>query len=119
MLRILLVCSGGMSTSFLAKRIQDVADKKGVKAKVSAVGDSANIIAIGDSDSFIASKKADIVLLAPQVRYLEKNMKDRVHNLIPVSVIDMSAYGMMNGEIVLRDALKTIEEFNLKTINKD
>ena len=103
MINILLVCSAGMSTSMLVKRMQEAADKKGLET---------NIWAVGDSDSVDEIKKADIVLLGPQVRYLESKMKDRVNNKIPVSVIDMRVYGTMNGEKALESAEKTLEEFN-------
>lgn len=103
MINILLVCSAGMSTSMLVKKMQEAADKKGLEA---------NIWAVGDSDSQEESKKADIVLLGPQVRYLEAKMKERVDNKIPVAVIDMMVYGTMNGEKALDNALEFQEKFN-------
>ncbi len=63
------------------------------------------IWAVGDSESVEEVKKADIVLLGPQVRYLEKKMNERVKNEKPVLVIDMMAYGTMNGAKVLDQAL--------------
>ncbi len=102
MLNILLVCSAGMSTSMLVKRMQESAAAKGIEA---------NIWSVGDADSQDATKKADIVLLGPQVRFLEKKMRDRVDNKVPVAVIDMRVYGSMNGEKALESALKTLEDF--------
>lgn len=101
MYNILLVCSAGMSTSMLVKKMQDAAGAKGVEA---------TIWAVGDSDSTEEVKKADIVLLGPQVRYLEKKMKEKVNDRIPVAVIDMMAYGTMNGEKVLDQALAKLSE---------
>lgn len=100
MYKILLVCSAGMSTSLLVTKMQKAADEQGIDAKVWAVG---------DAESTEAAKDADIVLLGPQVRYLEKQMKERVNNEKPVAVIDMVAYGTMNGEKVLADALKILD----------
>lgn len=105
MINILLVCSAGMSTSMLVKRMKESADKKGIEA---------NIWSVGDADSVDATKKADIVLLGPQVRYLEKTMNERVKHEIPVSVIDMRVYGSMNGEAALESALQLLEEFKKK-----
>ncbi|EXG84849.1 MULTISPECIES: PTS sugar transporter subunit IIB [Lacrimispora] len=96
MYHILLVCSAGMSTSMLVKKMQDAASEKGVEA---------TIWAVGDSESVEEVKKADIILLGPQVRYLEKKMNERVKNEKPVLVIDMMAYGTMNGAKVLDQAL--------------
>ncbi|NBI07208.1 PTS sugar transporter subunit IIB [Senegalia massiliensis] len=103
MINILLVCSAGMSTSMLVKKMQEAADKKNIEA---------NVWAVGDAESQEESKKADIILLGPQVRYLEAKMKERVDNKKPVSVIDMLVYGTMNGEKALDNALKDYEKFN-------
>lgn len=100
MYNILLVCSAGMSTSMLVKKMQDVAAEKGIEAKIWAVG---------DADSAEESKQADIVLLGPQVRYLEKKMNERVNHEKPVMVIDMAAYGTMNGAKVLDQAIAKLE----------
>lgn len=102
MVNILLVCSAGMSTSMLVKRMQEDAAEKGIEA---------NIIAVGDAESGEHLNTSDIVMLGPQVRYLASNMEERVAGRIPVSVIDMQAYGMMNGAKVLADALTIIEDF--------
>lgn len=101
-MNILLVCSAGMSTSMLVKKMQEAAENKGLEA---------NIWAVGDSESQEESKKADIVLLGPQVKYLESKMKERVNNEKPVSVIDMRVYGTMNGAKALDNALEVYEKF--------
>lgn len=101
-MNILLVCSAGMSTSMLVKKMQEAAENKGLEA---------NIWAVGDSESQEESKKADIVLLGPQVKYLESKMKERVNNEKPVSVIDMRVYGSMNGAKALDNALEVYEKF--------
>lgn len=103
MINILLVCSAGMSTSMLVKKMQDAAASKDVEA---------TIWAVGDAESTSEAAKADIVLLGPQVRFLESKMKDRVNNEKPVMVIDMASYGSMNGDKVLTNALETLEKFH-------
>ena len=103
MVNILLVCSAGMSTSMLVKKMEAAAAEKNVEA---------NIWAVGDAESTAESKKADIVLLGPQVRYLLKKMEERVEHAKPVSVIDMASYGTMNGAKVLEDAIAKLEEYH-------
>ncbi|WP_130805913.1 PTS sugar transporter subunit IIB [Senegalia massiliensis] len=103
MINILLVCSAGMSTSVLVKKMQESADQKNIEAKVWAVG---------DAESQEESKKADIILLGPQVRYLESKIKQQVDNKKPVAVIDMLVYGTMNGEKALDNALEVYNNFN-------
>ena len=47
-----------------------------------------------------------VVLLGPQVRYLEADFKNKLEGTnIPLAVIDMTAYGMMNGPKVLQQAI--------------
>lgn len=99
MVNILLVCSAGMSTSMLVRKMQDAAAAKGVEA---------TIWAVGDAESAEQSKKADVVLLGPQVRFLQKKMKERVNDEKPVLVIDMAAYGSMDGSKVLDQALAAL-----------
>lgn len=101
MSNILLVCSAGMSTSVLVKKMEEAAASKGIEATIWAVGDA-------DSENEIV--KADIICLGPQVRYLESQMKARVNNEKPVMVIDMRDYGAMNGSSVLDTALAMLEK---------
>ncbi len=100
-MKILLVCCAGMSTSMLVKKMQDVADAKGIEAEIWAVGDAA-------AKENVAL--ADVVLLGPQVRYLLQKTKDMVNNEKPVECIDMRDYGSMNGENVLNTAIKLLEK---------
>jgi PTS system cellobiose-specific IIB component len=96
MKNILLVCSAGMSTSALVKRMEDAAKQKGVDVKIWAVG---------ASDAENEAKTADVVMLGPQASYLLNDMKNKVNNEKPVAVIDMLSYGRMDGNRVLNDAL--------------
>lgn len=91
---ILLVCSAGMSTSLMVNKMKEAAKEKGVEAEIWAVADAeaANNIA-----------QADILMLGPQVRFLEKKMKELAGKK-PVVVIDMRAYGRMDGRAVLQQA---------------
>lgn len=98
MVKILLVCSAGMSTSLMVNKMKESAAKKGIEAEIWAVADAEASNNIG---------KADIMMLGPQVRFLESKMK-KIAEPKPVTVIDMQAYGMMNGEKVLEQALKIL-----------
>ena len=49
--------------------------------------------------------KADIILLGPQVRYLKSRIEERAEGK-PVEVIDMMAYGTMDGKKVYNDIKK-------------
>ncbi len=95
MVNILLVCSAGMSTSAVVKKMQKAAEEKGIEA---------TIWAVGEAQSKDEIPKSDIILLGPQVRFLEKKMKDRAGGK-PVMVIDMAAYGRLDGAKILDTAL--------------
>lgn len=102
MINILLVCSAGMSTSMLVERMQQVAKTRDIEAEIKAVG-SAEI----DEES----KKADVILLGPQVRFQLKNIQATVNNEKPVTVIDSQIYGLMDGEKALDLAISQVENF--------
>jgi len=55
---------------------------------------------------------ADVALLGPQVAYTLENSRvicDKKN--VPVGVIPMADYGLMNGDGVLKFALKLIEDY--------
>lgn len=100
---IMLVCAAGMSTSMLVSKMEKAAEADGVETDIFAV--SAN-----EADSYLASKPVDVLLLGPQVKFLKKQMESKVADKsIPVEVIDMRDYGMMNGKSVLDRALALSE----------
>lgn len=98
MTNILLICSGGMSTSMLAERMIAAAKAKGVEAKIWAVGEQAADANVGE---------ADVVLVGPQMRFKVSELKAAYPGK-PIDAIDMRDYGMMNGEVVLDKALALI-----------
>jgi len=104
MKKIMLVCAAGMSTSLLVTKME-VAAKE--------AGDEIEIFALPISDGEKKLEEVDCVLLGPQVRFqkaqIEKLIAEKNLNL-PVDVINMKDYGMMNG--------KAVYEFALKLMNK-
>lgn len=100
---ILLVCSAGMSTSLLVTKMQKAAAEQNVESDISAVSAS-------EVDQTLAKKDIDVLLLGPQVRYMKPQFdKKMAGKNIPVDTIDMKDYGMMNGENVLAQAIKLID----------
>lgn len=99
MVKIVLLCSGGMSTSLLANKMNEYADSIGFEAKVSAHG-IAQALQYGSD--------ADLILIAPQSRFNLSTVKKQLPNKL-VDIIDMRAYGMMDGKAVMTSALKILE----------
>ena len=95
---IMLVCSAGMSTSLLVTKMQKAAEDKGVEVDIFAVSAS-------EADQHIESKNVDVLLLGPQVRFMKTQFEQKLAPKgIPLDIINMADYGMMNGEKVLAQA---------------
>ncbi|WEV40231.1 PTS sugar transporter subunit IIB [Lactobacillus sp. ESL0684] len=100
---IMLNCAAGMSTSLLVTKMQEAAKNQGLDVKIFACPAS-------EATQHLEQEPIDCLLLGPQVRYMEADFKDKVKGAgrdgkdVPLGVIDMQAYGMMNGEKVLKQA---------------
>ncbi|MGN0144903.1 MAG: PTS sugar transporter subunit IIB [Clostridium sp.] len=102
MVRIKLFCASGMSTSVLVNKMKDAAKAKGVEADIAAFPES-------QMDKHLETM--DVALLGPQVGYRLSNAKALCDPKgIPVEVIPMVDYGMMNGAKVLDLALGLIKK---------
>ena len=102
MKQILLVCSAGMSTSLLVTKMEGAAKDAGYDAK---------IFALPFSDAPRVLEDVDVILLGPQVRFNLGKIKEeatKVNPGLPVDVIDMKDYGLMNGANVLKKALEIV-----------
>lgn len=99
-MNILLLCSAGMSTSLLVNRMYDAAKTKNIDLHIEA-HPASQVLSYGDG--------ADVILLAPQVRFELKNIKKKFPNK-PVELIGMQEYGMMNGEKVIDLAVKLLNK---------
>ena len=95
MKKILLVCSAGMSTSLLVNKMKDAAKECGEE------------VAIAECSSLI--NEVDIVLLGPQVRFQKPQVEKLTNGNIPVEVIDMRQYGVMDGKGILESTLSKIK----------
>lgn len=94
MKKILLVCSAGMSTSMLVKKMQTAAEGRSLNVEILAVAESE---AKNHTD-------AGVVLLGPQVRFIKAKVQALMTGK-PVEVINSVDYGTLNGEKVLDAAL--------------
>lgn len=100
---IMLACSAGMSTSLLVSKMQAAAKADGVDYKIFAT-------AASDIDHQLGSDtKPDVLLLGPQIGYMANDIKKKTDQVgIPMAMINMQDYGMMNGEAVLTNAEKLL-----------
>lgn len=100
-INILIVCNAGLSTSLLIEKVE----KAGAVQSIEVIAEAQPV---DDVKSHVADR--DVILLGPQVRYKQKQINTLVEGKIPVSVIDMSAYGTMDGEKILNQAISLIEQ---------
>ena len=100
---IMLVCSAGMSTSLLVTKMEKAAEARGIDAEIFAVSAS-------EADSNLESKNIDVMLLGTQVRFMKAQFEPKVAAKgIPLDIINMQDYGMMNGDKVLDQALSMMK----------
>lgn len=101
---IMLACAAGMSTSLMVQKIQEAAAKEGKTYDVFAKSTA-------DVESQLNSDKVpNVVLLGPQVSYLKDDIKAKTDAKgIPMDVMNMMDYGMMNGANILKQAEELME----------
>lgn len=103
MKKVYLFCAAGMSTSMLAQKMQDSANSYKLPIEVSAHPHN-QLVEIVKRDN------PDCILLGPQVKYLLAETKSLVAEFNkPVDVISAQDYGVMDGEKVLKQAVKLIK----------
>ena len=98
MTRIGLFCSAGMSTSMLVTKMLKEAQAQGLEVEINAYPEA-------ELEKMVDS--IDVALLGPQVKFLLAKAQGICGpKSVPVEVINMMDYGMMNGANVLAHALK-------------
>ena len=102
MIKIMLVCGAGMSTSLLVLRMEEEAKKRGLECEIGATSE-------GLAADEYSQRSPQCILVGPQIRYLLAKIRDQhAKGEVPVEMIDMRTYGMMDGKKVLEQALKLI-----------
>lgn len=101
MKKILLVCNAGMSTSLLVTNMMKYAKSIDLDVDIKAVP-------LTEGEKIMTDW--DIVMLGPQVRHTLNNLVAKSNGKVPIKVIEMRDYGLMNGENVVKAALAAIEE---------
>lgn len=99
MVKILLCCSAGMSTSLLVTKMKKSAEERKIDSK---------IWAISIDEITRITENPDVILLGPQIKYHRQEIEEQITN-IPIDVIPMVDYGTLNGEKVLDLALNLIK----------
>ena len=100
MIRVLIVCSWGMSTSLLVDSMLAAAQERGCELSVEA-------LSAGEYAERVDA--CDIVLIAPQIRHLRKSIEKLASSVgKPVALIEPFHYATMNGQAVLEQVLSLL-----------
>lgn len=100
MVKILLCCSAGMSTSMVVQKMEKYAQQADLQAE---------ILAVSLEEFRDTLPRFDCCLLGPQIKYKLAEFKQVASEFnIPVDVINPMDYGMLNGEKIFKSALSLI-----------
>src|SRR5699024_10615724 len=101
-MRIILICSAGLSTTMLINKMHESAKERGISADIKVIPEYERITEHREG--------LNVVLIGPQVRFLEKKLRDILEpEGVKVDVIDQMAYGLMQGDKVLDQAVALYE----------
>ncbi|SFE22433.1 PTS system, cellobiose-specific IIB component [Lentibacillus persicus] len=96
--KVIILCSWGATSSQLAKKVQEAAEKRGLDVEA---------FAGGTGEFKEKASQYDVALLEPQVRHLKKEVsKVADEHDIPMELVDQRAFALMDGEKVLDQILK-------------
>jgi len=96
-MKILLVCSAGMSTSLLVEAMRRAASEQGIEAEIGS-GSAEQLPDLLPS--------ASAVLVAPQIRHRFPRIAQACAAAgVPVALLDQRAYGLVDGAAALAQAL--------------
>ncbi len=103
MKRFYLFCNAGMSTSLLASKMQKTADAHELPIEIKAFSDA-------QMNDIVTEFNPEVILLGPQVKHLYEKVNERYGQDRVVTVIDSTDYGNVDGERVLKKAMKLYKE---------
>lgn len=104
MIKVILACMAGMSTNVMRGKIEETAKLNNVEMVVKAIG-------MDDLDRYVC--ECNIILLGPQVKYNEGNVRKLIakkNPSIPLMVIDSTDFGMMRGDIVYKKMMQLLDK---------
>jgi len=100
MIRVLIVCSWGMSTSLLVDSMLEAAAERNCDLRIEALSAGEYVARVDE---------CDVVLIAPQIRHLRKSIEKLAAAAgKPVAMIEPFHYATMNGRAVLEQVLRLL-----------
>lgn len=99
-MKVLMVCSGGMSSAIVVKAIKQEADKQGFPLEIKAVG-------TGEFEDELKSGGYDLAIVAPQVKHRMSVFEEAAKEVnVPVELIVPMGYTPIGAPKVLQQIKK-------------
>lgn len=96
-MKVLMVCSGGMSSAIVVKAVKAEADRQKFNLEINAVGTS-------EFEDELATKEYDLAIVAPQVKHRFETFKSQASQYnVPIELIIPMGYTPLG-------ASKTLEQ---------
>lgn len=97
--KVLLSCTGGLTTSYFAEKLQEAAELLKLDFQISATS---------YNNLFKEGKNYDVILLAPQISYMLAKVKDILKDKIVLNILAQyfATYDVTNTLIMINDAKK-------------
>lgn len=100
MVKMVICCASSITTNVLVSKVIKACDEQKFEAQVLALPET---MVTKDID-------ADIILLAPQIRYTKEDVENIVQHKIPVVVIDNIDFATINGNAVVENVRKILKK---------
>ncbi|SFC90695.1 PTS sugar transporter subunit IIB [Clostridium uliginosum] len=99
-MKVLMVCSGGFSSTIIVNAIKKEADKQGLDIEITACGTP-------DFAEVIEQFNPKVAIVAPQVKHRFAHFKEEAdkHN-IPVEQIPLNAYTPLGAPKIINELIK-------------
>ncbi|MCY6371881.1 PTS sugar transporter subunit IIB [Clostridium ganghwense] len=99
-MKVLMVCSGGMSSAIVVKAIKGEADKQGFNLEIKAVG-------TGEFEEELKNGNYDMAIVAPQVKHRFKTFQEQSKPYdIPIEMVVPMGYTPIGAPKVLNQIKK-------------
>lgn len=103
-MKVLIVCSLGMSSEVAVNSLKKAADENGTDMYVHAVGSS-------DFEGELEKESYDVAVVAPQIRHRYKDLKEIADAKgIPCEVIEARGYSPIGGKFLYKQVMSIVEK---------
>lgn len=104
-MKILLMCGAGASSGFMAQAMRKAAKNQGLE--------NIEIIARSDAEMMTNLKGTDLIMFGPHLEYKKDALENDLKSYeIPFTFINRDAYGAIDGEAALKQALELLKDRN-------